>query len=184
MPDISRRAQQLGTENAFVVLAEVNALARQGKDIVSFCIGQPDFPAPEHVQEAAIRAIKAGKHGYTPSAGIDELRAAAAKYLAASESGNGLKVFVAGKGPAGLIAAYAAALDDSIAGVTIVNPPASHMDAAAPQFLNVLRVCDVPDALGLIAPRTLSIVGSEAGSFSKTTAAYEAAEAKERLTIK
>jgi aspartate/methionine/tyrosine aminotransferase len=82
MPDISRRARNLGTENAFVVLAEVNALARQGKDIISFCIGQPDFPAPENVQEAAIRAIKSGKHGYTPSAGIDELRAAAAKYMA------------------------------------------------------------------------------------------------------
>ena len=54
MPEISRRASSLGTENAFVVLAEVNALARAGKDIISFCIGQPDFPAPEHVQEAAI----------------------------------------------------------------------------------------------------------------------------------
>src|SRR5204863_9444136 len=82
MPDISRRAKSLGTENAFVVLAEVNALARSGKDIISFCIGQPDFPAPDNVQEAAIRAIKGGKHGYTPSAGIDELREAAAKYLA------------------------------------------------------------------------------------------------------
>jgi aspartate/methionine/tyrosine aminotransferase len=82
MPDISRRARNLGTENAFVVLAEVNALARQGKDIISFCIGQPDFPAPDNVQEAAIRAIRSGKHGYTPSAGIDELRAAAAKYMA------------------------------------------------------------------------------------------------------
>ena len=87
MPAISRRAQSLGTENAFVVLAEVNALARQGKDIVSFCIGQPDFPAPENVQEAAIRAIKGGKHGYTPSAGIDELRAAAAKYMAGMRGG-------------------------------------------------------------------------------------------------
>src|SRR5437773_8805108 len=83
MPGISRRAASLGTENAFVVLAEVNALARSGKDIISFCIGQPDFPAPENVQEAAIRGIKGGKHGYTPSAGIDELREAAAKYLGA-----------------------------------------------------------------------------------------------------
>ncbi len=82
MPEISRRARSLGTENAFVVLAEVNALARQGKDIISFCIGQPDFPAPENVRAAAIRAIQGGKHGYTPSAGIDELRAAAAKYMA------------------------------------------------------------------------------------------------------
>ena len=87
MTTLSRRSSALGTENAFVVLAEVNALARQGKDIISFCIGQPDFPAPEHVQEAAIRAIRAGKHGYTPSAGIDELRQAAARYLAGMRGG-------------------------------------------------------------------------------------------------
>ena len=76
---ISRRGESLGTENAFVVLAEVNALARQGRDIVSFCIGQPDFPTPVNIQDAAVAAIRAGKHGYTPSAGIDELRAAAAR---------------------------------------------------------------------------------------------------------
>src|SRR5580765_5716264 len=87
MPEISKRAASLGTENAFVVLAEVNALARQGRDIISFCIGQPDFPAPENVQQAAIRAIKGGKHGYTPSAGIDELREAAARYMAAMRGG-------------------------------------------------------------------------------------------------
>src|SRR5439155_24537230 len=80
MPEISRRASSLGTENAFVVLAEVNALARAGKDIISFCIGQPDFPAPDNVQQAAIRAIKGGKHVYTPSAGIDELREVAARH--------------------------------------------------------------------------------------------------------
>ncbi|HVO89066.1 MAG TPA: pyridoxal phosphate-dependent aminotransferase [Casimicrobiaceae bacterium] len=78
LPRLSRRGESLGTENAFVVLAEVNALARAGKDIVSFCIGQPDFPTPGNVQDAAIAAIRAGKHGYTPSAGIDDLRAAAA----------------------------------------------------------------------------------------------------------
>ena len=79
VPRISRRGESLGTENAFVVLAEVNALARQGRDIVSFCIGQPDFSTPVNIQDAAIAAIRAGKHGYTPSAGIDELRAAAAR---------------------------------------------------------------------------------------------------------
>ena len=78
-PALSRRAESLGTENAFVVLAEVNALVRAGKDIVSFCIGQPDFPTPPNIQDAAIRAIREGRHGYTPSAGVDELRAAAAR---------------------------------------------------------------------------------------------------------
>jgi aspartate/methionine/tyrosine aminotransferase len=82
MPNLSRRADSLGTENAFVVLAEVNQLILAGKDIVSFCIGQPDFPTPTHIQDAAISAIRAGKHGYTPSAGIDELRAAAAQSMA------------------------------------------------------------------------------------------------------
>ena len=47
MPATSRRTAELGTENAFVVLAEVNDLVRQGKDIISFCIGQPDFPTPD-----------------------------------------------------------------------------------------------------------------------------------------
>jgi aspartate aminotransferase len=81
VPPISRRGEALGTENAFVVLAEVNDLVRQGRDIVSFCIGQPDFPTPVNIQDAAVAAIRAGRHGYTPSAGIDELRAAAARDL-------------------------------------------------------------------------------------------------------
>ena len=60
MPEISRRARSLGTENAFVVLAEVNELARQGKDIISFCIGQPDFHTPVNIQDAAVKAIREG----------------------------------------------------------------------------------------------------------------------------
>jgi aspartate aminotransferase len=81
MPAVSRRANDLGTENAFVVLAEVSELQRQGKDIISFCIGQPDFHTPKNIRDAGIRAINGGKHGYTPSAGILELREAAANYL-------------------------------------------------------------------------------------------------------
>jgi aspartate aminotransferase len=83
MPRISRRTAELGTENAFVVLAEVNELVRQGKDIISFCIGQPDFATPANIRAAGIRAIEEGKHGYTPSAGIAELREAAARYMGA-----------------------------------------------------------------------------------------------------
>ena len=61
VPPLSRRGESLGTENAFVVLAEVNALVRAGRDIVSFCIGQPDFPTPVNVQDAAIAAIRGGR---------------------------------------------------------------------------------------------------------------------------
>ena len=124
MPEISRRAQSLGTENAFVVLAEVNALVRQGKDIVSFCIGQPDFPAPENVQEAAIRAIKGGKHGYTPSAGIDELRAAAAKYMAGMRGGLPIRAedVVVGAGAKPFIAYAILCTTDYGAGDEVIYP--------------------------------------------------------------
>src|SRR5256885_9684548 len=123
-PTVSRRATSLGTENAFVVLAEVNALARQGKDIISFCIGQPDFPAPEHVQEAAIRAIKGGKHGYTPSAGIDELREPAARYLARMRGGLPIRPedVVVGAGPKPFIAYAGLSTTGYGAGDEVVYP--------------------------------------------------------------
>jgi aspartate aminotransferase len=79
--NLSKRTQGLGTENAFVVLKEVNGLLREGKDIVNFCIGQPDFDTPQHIKDAAIIAINDGKTGYTESAGIAPLRDAIADYL-------------------------------------------------------------------------------------------------------
>jgi aspartate aminotransferase len=80
LPPFSKRSESLGTENAFVVLAEVAKLVREGRDVVSFCIGQPDFDPPDHARVAAIAAITAkGKTGYTPSAGIQELREAVAR---------------------------------------------------------------------------------------------------------
>ncbi len=113
---------------------------------------------------------------------------AAAKYLSASFRAEGaserIPVQVAGKGAAGLIAAYAAIQTPEIAGATLVAPPASLMDSAAPQFLNALRVCDVPDALGLIAPRPLTIISAPAERFSATAGAYAAGEVKDRLTFK
>ena len=124
MPEISRRARALGTENAFVVLAEVNALVRQGRDIISFCIGQPDFPAPENIQDAAIRAIQSGKHGYTPSAGIDELREAAAKYLSKMRGGVPIRAedVVVGAGAKPFIAYAILSTTDYGAGDEVIYP--------------------------------------------------------------
>ena len=123
LPPLSRRAESLGTENAFVVLAEVNALARQGREIVSFCIGQPDFPTPVHIQDAALAAIRGGKHGYTPSAGIDELRAAAARDMGARR---GLDIraedVVVGSGAKPFIAYTIASVTDHGAGDEVIYP--------------------------------------------------------------
>jgi aspartate/methionine/tyrosine aminotransferase len=81
MVEISARTLNLGTENAFVVLKEVNELLAKGRDIVNFCIGQPDFDTPDYIKQAAIEALENGKTGYTASAGIPELREAVATYL-------------------------------------------------------------------------------------------------------
>ena len=78
---IADRISRLGTENAFVVLAEVNKLIAQGKDIISFCIGEPDFDTPVNIKKAAIKAIEEGYTHYGPSAGLPLLRETVAKYI-------------------------------------------------------------------------------------------------------
>ena len=78
---LAKRIQNLGTENAFKVLAEVNKLKSQGKDIISFAIGEPDFNTPENIKEAGIKAIKENYTHYNPSAGIPELREEIAKHI-------------------------------------------------------------------------------------------------------
>ena len=72
---------RLGEENAFAVLARATALAGQGRDIVNLGIGQPDFPTPAHIVEAAVKALRDGHHGYTPATGILPLREAVARDL-------------------------------------------------------------------------------------------------------
>ncbi len=78
---VSKRIFNLETETAFTVLAKANKLQSEGKDIINLGIGQPDFPTPENIQEAAVKAIRDGKHGYTPSNGIIELREAVSKHI-------------------------------------------------------------------------------------------------------
>src|SRR5688572_17374122 len=72
---------RIGEENAFTVLARATELAGRGCDIVNLGIGQPDFPTPPHIVEAAVKALRDGQHGYTPAVGILPLREAVAADL-------------------------------------------------------------------------------------------------------
>lgn len=74
---------RIGDENAFTVLARAAELSAQGHDVINLGIGQPDFRTPEHVVEAAVRALRDGHHGYTETTGILPLRETVARYLAA-----------------------------------------------------------------------------------------------------
>ncbi len=73
--------ERIGEENAFAVLARAMQLAAQGRDIINLGIGQPDFRTPEHIVEAAVKALRDGHHGYTPATGILPLREAVAADL-------------------------------------------------------------------------------------------------------
>src|SRR5262245_38133017 len=72
---------RIGEENAFAVLARATALAAAGRDIINLGIGQPDFRTPDFIVEAAVKALRDGHHGYTPSTGILPLREAVAADL-------------------------------------------------------------------------------------------------------
>lgn len=81
MPTPVAAFSRIGEENAFAVLARAGALSRAGADVLNLGIGQPDFPTPRHVVEAAVTALRDGHHGYTPATGIPPLREAIAADL-------------------------------------------------------------------------------------------------------
>ena len=91
-------------------------------------------------------------------------------------------VWLAGVGNAGILAVYATLLDEEhIAGAIVLNPPDSHVDSHAPQFLNALRVCDIPEVIGMIAPRPLHLIGATPKLRSHVQSSYGAAGALENL---
>ena len=83
MGRISQRIGSIAESATLKVDAKAKALKAAGRPVVSFAAGEPDFPTPEHIVEAAVAAVRDPKnHRYTPAAGLPELREAiAAKTL-------------------------------------------------------------------------------------------------------
>ena len=105
---------------------------------------------------------------------------AVAKHLAETSTpdrsqGTRRKIRVIGRGPASLWSAYAALLDGTIAEVTVVAPPVTHQVAESPQFLNVLRVADVPELLGMLPRKALTLVDADKELVERVRALQEAA---------
>jgi aspartate/methionine/tyrosine aminotransferase len=71
----------LGVESAFDVLVKARGLEAKGRNIVHLEIGEPDFPTPPHIVEAAKRALDEGWTHYGPTQGLPELREAIASYI-------------------------------------------------------------------------------------------------------
>ena len=111
---------------------------------------------------------------------IDQGRVCDIAAIARHLNGDG-PIKVAGRGQAGILGAYAALFEPSIREVVVVAPPASH--AEGPAFLNVLKVLDIPEALGLLAPRTLTLVNAADTPFERTRAIYESTGAGNNLHL-
>ncbi len=78
---LAERMSRIGVESAFDVLVKARALEAQGRSVVHLEIGEPDFPTPAHIVEAAKEALDGGWTHYGPTQGLPELRETIASYV-------------------------------------------------------------------------------------------------------
>jgi aspartate aminotransferase len=81
--DLSSHAVQLTPSLTLAIDSKAKAMRAEGIDVCGFGAGEPDFDTPEHIKEAAIKALQEGFTKYTPSAGLPELRTAISEKYAA-----------------------------------------------------------------------------------------------------
>jgi len=79
---LTKRIQSIKPSPTLAITMKANALRAQGRDIIGFGAGEPDFDTPENIKAAAVRAIASGFTKYTPVGGIDELKDAIAVKMA------------------------------------------------------------------------------------------------------
>jgi len=78
---LAERMQRIGNETAFDVLVRARALEAKGRSVVHLEIGEPDFPTPPHIVEAAKQALDEGWTHYGPTQGLPELRDVIAQHV-------------------------------------------------------------------------------------------------------
>lgn len=78
---ISRRAREVSPSATLAITAAAKRMVKEGKDVIAFGAGEPDFDTPQEIKDAAIAAIASGFTKYTPTSGIPELKDAISKKL-------------------------------------------------------------------------------------------------------
>jgi hypothetical protein len=92
-------------------------------------------------------------------------------------------VALLGRKDAAVWAAYAALLEPEIATVELIEIPTTHQSDTVPQLLNVLRVCDLPDVVGMLAPRSVTLRAAPAPLQQRATEIFAAAAAAGQLKV-
>jgi len=156
MHDIDPFFKRMGEENAFAVLARATALAAEGRDIVNLGIGQPDFPTPEHIVEAAVKALRDGAHGYTPANGLLVTREAVSRRIHAM-TGQEVSPEAVMITPGGKPAMYAAIMMFGGPGAEIVYP-----DPGFPIYRSMIEAtCAAPVPLPMRAKNGFAVNADE-----------------------
>ena len=76
MERLAKRIQTISPSQTLAISAKAKAMKAAGENVINFGVGEPDFPTPDYIVEAAVRALHEGKTKYTPSSGLPALRSA------------------------------------------------------------------------------------------------------------
>ena len=157
----SARLAAIAESATLAVDAKAKALKAQGENVIGFGAGEPDFPTPEHIVEAAVRACRDPKHHkYSPAAGLPELREAIAAKTA-RDSGfvcTAGQVLVTNGGKHAVFTAFAALCD-----------PGDEVICPAPYWTTY------PEAIGLAGGVPVIVHTDESSGFRVTVEQLDAA---------
>jgi aspartate aminotransferase len=160
-PRISKRIAAIAESATLKVDAKAKALQAEGKAVISFAAGEPDFPTPAHIVEAAVAAAKDPKnHRYTPAVGLPELREAIAVKTKA-DSGTEIaatQVVVTNGGKQAVYQAFAVLLD-----------PGDEVLLPSPYWTTY------PEAIALAGGKTVEVFAGSDQNYLVTVEQLEAA---------
>jgi aspartate aminotransferase len=160
-PRISKRIGAIAESATLKVDAKAKALQAEGKSVISYAAGEPDFPTPAHIVEAAVAAAKDPKnHRYTPAVGLPELRDAIAKKTLA-DSGTEIaasQVVVTNGGKQAVYQAFAVLLD-----------PGDEVLLPSPYWTTY------PEAIALAGGKTVEVFAGSDQNYMVTVEQLEAA---------
>lgn len=166
---VSRRIGSIAESATLKVDAKAKALKAEGRPVIGFGAGEPDFPTPDYVVEAAVEACRDPKnHRYTPAGGLPELKKAIAEKtrrdsgLAAEPA----QILVTNGGKQAIYAAFAAMID-----------PGDEVIVPAPYWTTY------PEAIQLAGGAIVEVLADETQDYKVTVEQLEAARTEKTKVL-
>ena len=142
---ISRRVADLETSVTLALSARAQALAKEGRDIVNMAVGEPDFPAPQVVQDAAVEKVRSGNVRYTAASGTASLRETIAR---TSGAARGIEI-----APAEVVVCHSG--KHALSGVLMATlDPGDEVLVPLPAWVSYFELVRIPGATPVLVPPT------------------------------